>query len=177
MVRRTSIRATSIRAAAFVVPLALGGVCELVAFALPWARYRVEAASAQAPVQLTGDPGMSLFVAPGGTRYLGLLLALAALVAAAVTGPLRVRPACGSFAVVLGVVGAVVANQIGARAASTASGVHAIGLATVKAHGAAGTGVLFGTLGPVLLGVGALAAAWATSRDVAPAGAPTAPAG
>ncbi len=156
-----------------VTLMLLGGVSELVSFALPWARYRVDASSAQAPVDLHATPGLSVFQVSGGVQYLGLLILTVVLLAGALAGQPRVRPLCCASAMVLGIVCATMAMQVGSRARSTIAGVNAMGMATVHAHGVSAAGTVFGAVGPLLLGLGAFVAAWATTRTPVTAAAGT----
>lgn len=150
-----------------VTLMVLGGMCELVALAVPWARYHVTAMTTQSPQTLRGAPGLAVFGVPGGDAYLGLLLLTVVLLAAARTLPVRWRPALGSFAFLAGVLAAVVATNIGSHVATIDVRTQALGLASVRATGSPGPGILVGAAAPVLLGVGAVIGGWAASRGSA----------
>jgi hypothetical protein len=167
MVRRIGIGAA-------VLVILLGAVAELIAFATPWAKYKVDATGTAVPGGLHQVPAQSVFQVPSGVQYLGVLLIAIAMLAGAIGGQPKFRPACGALALVLGVVAAVLASQVSERARTTIGGVQALGLAEVHVHGSAGPGSLFGMVGPVLLGVGAVVIAWATTRSPGPAPVPAA---
>jgi hypothetical protein len=136
-----------------------GFLAGLAALALPWARYSVQAGG---QVNVDQTAAVSVFSVRLGLWYLLALTVTVALLAGALAGEPGWRRPCGGLALIAGLVSGGLAVMIGGEADTTSGGVQALGFATVAVHGSAGTGVWYGVVTPVLLGLGAAIAGAAT---------------
>jgi hypothetical protein len=135
--------------------IAAGFLAGLAALALPWARYNVRAGG---QVNVDQTTGVSVFSVHLGLWYLLALMVTVVLLAGALAGEQSWRRPCGGLALVAALVAGGLAVMIGGEADSASSGTQALGFATVAVRGSAGTGVWYGIVTPILLGLGATVA-------------------
>jgi hypothetical protein len=157
-----------------VLLIVVGLLALLAAVALPWARYRVDADVTLSGSTVQQAPSDWVYGVRHGWWYLGVLAVVITLLAGALAGEPRWRPACGGLALLAGLAGTGLALSIAAQVSSSSRATSALGFADVAVHAQAGSGASFGALATALLGLGASVASLAgdRSRTAEPTAAP-----
>lgn len=131
-----------------------GFVLALVALAVPWARYRLAVDVPVEGADLDHSGGIAVFQLELGWWYVLTLFAVLGLVAGAASATGDRARGAGVAALVVAVIGMLLASMVGARAAGASVDTVVSGLALVDVRATRGPGVNYGIAAPLVLALG-----------------------